>query len=238
MNYNYTALIIEPRKHKALEFVLNNILDCLNSDWKILFFYGNNNEEYSKQIVCKLNNLYSNRIFLVKLEVNNLNQKTYSELLSSKYDIYNYIETEYFLIFQTDFMMFKQNAHLINSYLDKDYDYIGSPWVICNYQPTKERNFIGNGGFSLRKKSKMLEIIKNNKWNENYEWHEDLFFTKKYDNIEVKKPSYENAKIFCVDEVFSLITISCHRPWCHSHYGELIKIYPECEVLRSLQFEE
>lgn len=238
MIYNYTAVIIEPRKYKALEFVLNNILHCLSSDWKILFFHGMNNAEYSNKIVCKLNNLYNNRISLIKLEVNNLNQKSYSELLCSKYDIYNYIETKYFLIFQTDSMMFKQNAHFINYFLDKEYDYVGSPWLICDYQPTQERNFIGNGGFSLRKKSTMLEIIKNNKWDENNEWHEDLFFSKNYYKMELNKPSYELAKIFCVDEVFSLFTIATHKPWCHSHYAEFIKIYPECEVLRSLQFEE
>ena len=235
MSSKYTAVIIEPRKHKAIEFVLNNMLDCLTNDWRILFFHGIDNEEYSRQIVNKLNNLYHNRITLINLKVNNLNQKTYSALLASKYDIYDHIKTEHFLIFQTDSMMFKQYAHFINYYLDNDYDYVGSPWLICNYQPTKERDFIGNGGFSLRKKSKMLEIIKNNKWDENYEWHEDLFFTKKYHGIEVKKPTYENSKMFCVDEVFSPVTMACHKPWVHSHYVELIKIYPECELLKSLQ---
>jgi len=88
MSSKYTAVIIEPRKHKAIEFVLNNMLDCLTNDWRILFFHGIDNEEYSRQIVNKLNNLYHNRITLINLKVNNLNQKTYSALLASKYDIY------------------------------------------------------------------------------------------------------------------------------------------------------
>ena len=32
MIYKHKAIIIEPRKHKALEFVLNNILECLSND--------------------------------------------------------------------------------------------------------------------------------------------------------------------------------------------------------------
>jgi len=106
MSYKYTAIIIEPRKHKALEIVLNNILDCLSNEWKIVFFHGTNNIEYSKNISDKLNKLYNDRIQLVNLNVDNLNQKTYSKLLATKTIIYDYINTEYFLVFQTDSVMF------------------------------------------------------------------------------------------------------------------------------------
>lgn len=223
MDYKYTAIIIEPRKHKALLFVLNNILECLSEEWKIVFFHGINNVEYSKNIVDSLNALFNDRIQLVSLDVDNLNQKTYSQLLATKSIIYDYVDTEYFLVFQTDSMIFKKNAHLMNQFVNSNYDYIGAPWLVCEYIPTKERDFIGNGGFSLRRTNKMLEIIKNHKWDENYEWHEDLFFTKKYPNIEVIKPDYETAKQFCVDEIYSPITMACHRPWCHSHFSLLLK---------------
>ena len=154
MNYKYTAIIVEPRKHKALEFVLNNMLDCLSDDWKIVFFHGINNIEYANNITTKLNIIYNSRIRLVNLNIDNLNQKTYSKLLATKSIIYDYIDTEYFLVFQTDSMMIKSNSHLINHFLDKNYDYVGAPWLICEYQPTKSRDFIGNGGFSLRKTKK------------------------------------------------------------------------------------
>lgn len=235
---NYTAIIIEPRKHKALSFVLNNILECLSEKWKVVFFHGNNNIEYSKNIVNKLNETFCNRIQLIHLNVDNLDQKTYSKLLATKSIIYDYIDTEYFLVFQTDSMIFKRNANLINDFVNSNYDYIGAPWLVCEYLPTKNRDFIGNGGFSLRRTQKMLKIIENNNWDENHEWHEDLFFTKKYHDIEVIKPNYETAKQFCVDEIFSPITMACHRPWSHSHFSLLAKHYPECEILKSLQYEE
>jgi hypothetical protein len=135
-------------------------------------------------------------------------------------------------------MMFKSNCHLIDSFLDKNYDYIGAPWLICNYYPTKERDFIGNGGFSLRKKETMLKIIDNHKWDENHEWPEDLYFSKKYNDIQPVKPDYETAKTFCVDEVFSPITMACHKPWNHAHFKQFIQVYPECEILFNLQSEE
>jgi hypothetical protein len=236
MDYKYTAIIIEPRKHKALHFVLNNMLECLPTEWKIILFHGINNQEYSLEIANKLN--VKERLQLIKLDIVNLNQQTYSELLANRLDIYEHIETEYFLIFQTDSMMFKQNAYLLESFLNHDYDYIGAPWLRTNYWPTRERDFIGNGGFSLRKKDKMIEIIQKHKWDENSEWHEDLFFTKKRDDIQLKKPVYEKALTFCVDETFSPLTMACHRPWVTPHYPEFIKLYPECELLKNLQEEE
>ena len=238
MSYKYTAIIIEPRKHKALEFVLNNILDCLSQEWQIIFFHGTNNIDYSKNISDKLNKLYNDRIKLINLNVDNLDQRKYSKLLATKTIIYDYINTEYFLVFQTDSIMIKQNSHLIKYFLDGNYDYIGSPWLICGYEPTKQRDFIGNGGFSLRKTETMLKIIQNHKWDENNEWHEDLFFSKKYDDIVTRKPCYEDAKMFCVDEVFSYKTMACHRVWCHTHFEELSQIYPECLELKYLQYEE
>lgn len=238
MSYKYTAIIIEPRKHAALHFVLQNMLECLSNEWKIVFFHGLKNIEYFRNFVRILNANYENRIQLVQLNVDNLNQKTYSKLLATKSIIYDYINTEYFLIFQTDSIMIKSNAHLLNSFLDKDYDYVGAPWLICGYEPTLARDFIGNGGFSLRKTATMLKIIANHPWDENNEWHEDLYFTKKYHDIVTKKPSYDIAKTFCVDEIFCENTMACHRAWCHSHFNRFIEIYPECRILRDLQHEE
>jgi hypothetical protein len=236
MSYKYTAIIIEPRKHKALHFVLNNILDCLSQEWKIIFFHGTKNIEYSKNITSNLNNLYNNRVTLVNLNIDNLNCVSYSKLLATRTIVYDYIDTEYFLVFQTDSMMFKSNSHLINYFLDKNYDYVGAPWLICNYYPTKERDFIGNGGFSLRKTETMLKIIDNHKWDENSELcHEDLFFTKKYNDIQPIKPSYEDAKLFCVAEVMSPVTMACHNFWRTSCSEALCELYPEGEILKNLQ---
>jgi hypothetical protein len=233
MNHKYTALTIETRKNKALEFVLNNICECLSDEWKVILFHGINNTEYVNEIVTRLNIKFNERISLVNLNIDALDLITYSKYLSTKSVIYDYIDTDMFLIFQTDSMIMKKNSHLINDYLS--YDYVGSPWAITGYIPTYNCNFIGNGGFSLRKKSKMLEIIDKIHWNNTYE---DLYFSTKYDGIDVNKPPYEKAKLFCVDEVFSDVTFACHKPWVHRHFEIFKQIFPESEELYSLQYVE
>ena len=235
----YSAVIIEPRKHKALYFVLHNILDCLSDEWNILFFHGNQNIEYSNPIINELNGLYHGRIKMIHLDVDNLDSISYSELLATKSNIYDYINTEYFLVFQTDSMIFKKNIYLLNHFISSDYDYIGSPWLKTNYEITKRCDYIGNGGFSLRKTSKMLEIINKIPWNKNYE---DLYFATNYNNIQVKKPSYDIALQFCFDEEFHPTAMACHKPWFRDHapipYSRVREIYPECDILKNLQGTE
>ena len=226
-NYKYTAIIIEPRKHRALEFVLKNALDCLSTDWKIILFHGNDNVQYVADIAHQLNN---ERLHLIQLDIANLDLVSYSKLLGTNSVIYDAITTEHFLVFQTDSMIIKRNAHLINDFLV--YDYVGSPWLVTNYVPTRECDFIGNGGFSLRRKSKMLEIIEKKQWDNHYE---DLFFSTKYPDVFVNKPEYTKAVTFCVDEVFSELTLACHKPWVHNHYELFKQFYPDCEILRELQ---
>ena len=236
MDYKYTAIIIEPRKHKALEFVLNNACHCLSNDWGIVLFHGINNSEYSTKICEKLNTLYENRIFLVNLNIDNLDSIEYSKLLTTKSIIYDNINTDMFLVFQTDSMIFKKNAELIYNFLD--YDYVGAPWLITNYFATYQCDFIGNGGFSLRNKNKMLEIIEKINWNNLTlitDRLDDLYFSRKYHDITVKKPEYSKACTFCVDEVFSELTLACHKPWFPKHYDQFKEYYPEVEILKSLQ---
>ena len=164
MSYKYTAIIVEPRRHRALEFVLNNALECLSSEWKIVLFHGNDNLQYAADIAVRINDA---RLNLIHMDIENLDLVSYSKLLGTRSMVYDFIETEHFLVFQTDSMIFKCNAHKIYDFLE--YDYVGAPWLITNYVPTRICDFIGNGGCSLRRKSKMLEIVDKVSWNNHYE---------------------------------------------------------------------
>jgi len=251
--YKYTAVIVEPRKHKALDFVLRNALDCLSKEWRIILFHGTKNITYVKDLET---NICNDRLCLVELPgVENLNNITYSELFTTRSIIYDNIDTEVFIVFQTDSIIFKKNAHKINEYIEKEYDYIGPPWLQTNYYYTKASNFIGNGGFSLRRKTKMLEIIDSIDWYSLTEYCdkvEDLFFSICRDNISVSKPEYNVALEFCLGEVplnetQLHNTFACHQTGIitnndnsnNSSYIKLLySVYPELEYLKNLQYIE
>jgi hypothetical protein len=222
----YTAIIIEPRKHAALKFVLNNFLENLSDEWCIIIFHGTNNIEYVKNIIAELGD-YQNRILPpINLNVVNLNAYTYSDILKNK-DFYNNIPTDIFLVFQTDSIILKENKHLINDFLE--YDYVGAPW--------KHDNSVGNGGLSLRKKNKMIEIINNNNYSLNS--LEDTWFSLDLpSNINLNKPSFEKAKTFSIETVFYENPFGVHNFWTHLNETEkniIFEKYPETKILYSLQ---
>ena len=68
----YSAIIIEPRNHKALPFVLQNFTDNLNEDWNFIIYHGIQNESMVKSIISNLSESVNSRITLVKLKVNNI----------------------------------------------------------------------------------------------------------------------------------------------------------------------
>jgi hypothetical protein len=227
----YTAVIVEPRKHKALSFVLRNFLTNLSNEWNIILFHGLKNLEFVKDILK--NDMTSEqvaRISLENLNVDNLTRHTYSDLIKS-IEFHNKIPTETFLIFQTDTMIFERNKHLINDFLE--YDYVGSPWN-KNIGWARSFDYVGNGGLSLRKKSKMVDIINNNpKGANNTSVLEDSFFSNTTNKLH--KPDYEKAQTFAFETVFHENAFGCHAPWKYTKREIIYQYYPELKTLSDLQ---
>jgi hypothetical protein len=210
-----TALIIEPRKHKALAFVLKNVLENLDDEWNVILYHGRLNEDYVKNIVKNKLSQYASRISLIKLEVDNLTKAQYSEIMLNK-EFILLIPTETFLIFQTDSMINPKYKDLLYTFLK--YDYVGAPW--------KNKN-IGNGGFSLRKKSKMLECLS---FSVNIDY-EDAWFSN--DIHKLYKPPYELACLFSIETIYSKVFFGIHSAW-HYHESKLEEMCANCPGLSEL----
>lgn len=86
-----------------------------------------------------------------------------SDVLYSMFADYDYI-----LIYQTDCWIYEDR---LDDFINLGYDYYGAPWP-------HEGNTVGNGGFSLRKVSKMREMVK--KYPPIHGLNEDLWFCQKH----------------------------------------------------------
>ena len=221
-NYtSYTAIIIEPREHKALSYVLQNFLKNLSNDWNIIIMHGNKNIDFINNIINKDLNNYKDRITLINLNVDNLTIEEYNKLLTSR-KFYKNIPSEVFLIFQTDTIICDENKDLINNFIK--YDYVGAPWI--DYTG----NGVGNGGLSLRRKSKMLEILSKYK---RYDENEDMFFSNaKINNYNI--PKVEEAKYFSVESVYNKDSFGIHKPWLYLNENELKNKITNCNSLKKL----
>ena len=135
----YRAVIVEPRKHIALESVLNNI--CTKLDCPITIVHGTENKDFVNKIALK------NSCIDKVLEVNaqQLDAKTYSKLLTTV-DFWDKVRNneKKILIFQTDAGICGDGNDIFKYIM---YDYCGAPW------PKSAKRFneeVGNGGFSIR----------------------------------------------------------------------------------------
>jgi hypothetical protein len=220
--YKYTAVIIEPREHPALEFVLENFNENLSNDWQFVIFHGNKNIEYTENVVDKV--LKTRKVKLVNLGVDNLSISDYSGLFY-KSIIYDNIPTEIFLIFQTDTVICSKHKDLINEFLK--YDYVGAPWI---------NQDVGNGGLSLRRKSKMLEIVekcKNTMDGDKY-INEDVIFSKGCDLVDLYKPDFDKAKEFSIETVDNDKSFGIHKAYSYLDTDKIGKWCPEIIQLKKL----
>jgi hypothetical protein len=213
----YTAIIIEPRKHKAFSFIIKNILDNLDSQWNIQFFHGNNNKEYIEQILEQFSN-FSDRFIFTNLGIDNIvPYPMASNRLLTNIDFINSINTEIFLIFHLDAMIISENKDNINNFLM--YDYFGAPWITSHPDdPT-----VGNGGLSLRRKSKLIETIKTYPYddNTNEDGHFSIYMKKKGYNI----PTRDEAKYFSSETILSNKSFGIHSIWRYHSKKDIINVY-------------
>ena len=172
-------------------------------------------------------------------------------------DFYKNFSEKYLLIYQTDCFVFKDD--LLN-WCEKDFDYIGAPWIrsqekipffklvfdrgISNFKKyfnfkgngatQKDKsllyNEVGNGGLSLRKREKFIEVLEKvpkvvevylNPKNSGDFYAEDVFFSiePKRNNIKFTKPNYKIAAKFAIENkqkkalemIGGELPFGCHR---------------------------
>lgn len=212
MEDKFTALIIEPRKHKALEFVLRNFLTNLDSRWNFLIYHGTENEEWLANLLNQKFTDEIKRITVKNLRIQNVPKHLYNIIMTDALFIRN-IPTEIFLVFQTDTLICAPHRNLIVKFLK--YDYVGAPWSNGIYFRHMQCRGVGNGGLSLRKRSKMLEIAA--KFPYQHGWPEDLYFSGIFEgfpkDIEIYKPSETEAMEFSIETIYSKRSFGIHQPW-------------------------
>lgn len=221
----YTAIMIEPREHPAMRFVLHNYFQGLDSRWNFILYHGIDNEYWLKNMVKTVFSSNMNRITFRMININNLTLDQYSSIMVSEQFIQT-IPTEMFLIFQTDSMICMPYKDTIYDYMK--YDYVGAPWHETIRPPWKTH--VGNGGLSLRRKSKMLEIVRNIQYIPGYP--EDMYFSEGCDTLGMKKPGWEKAKEFAIETQMSAKSFGVHKSWRWTNvteqqcpgYSELVRL--------------
>ena len=141
--------------------------------------------------------------------------KNYNRMCCNK-DFYNlFSDYDYILIYQTDCWVFEDR---LDFFMDFDCDYYGAP---CPHVSNK----LFNGGFSLRKVSKMIELCEKYK-NSIHDHFEDQFFCFRHKN-EIKICDLKTASNFSVEtwphmlyQYIDEIPMGLHGTFCKIYWDE------------------
>ena len=110
------AVIVETREHKALPFVLQNVMSILPKDWCLQVFHGINNIDYVKEAVNKL----KCKVFLTNLEIEEISADDSSlEIMLTK-KFWNDVKGETVLYFECDTMLCPNSEFKVNEFEDFD----------------------------------------------------------------------------------------------------------------------
>lgn len=194
------AVIVEPRPHPLLEYVLRNTMHFLGAGWGLQIFTGRSNRAHMDRI---LNNWET--VYVHYLDVDNLEREEFRRLRKSP-EFWSQMRGEHLLCFETDSILCRRG---VDEFLP--YDYVGAPW--SEQQAVNPAVRVGNGGLSLRRKSVMIEICRTCK-----PWvipSEDSYFSI---NLHLRKaefrlPDVETAQRFSVESLYYPRPFGMHKPW-------------------------
>ena len=223
----YETVFIEFRKFPHVEFIIRNTILQLGKNWSHTVICGNDNYE----MMLNICNEISKDINVIKYPLEIKNQTDYSKMLTTC-EFWKKIHGEKILIYQEDSFIFKNN---IQDFMH--FDFIGAPFP-KNVNDTP--NLVGNGGLSLRSKSKMLEVIEKitventifngstmdymNKVNLQFP-PEDVYFSKNIQELEIGKVAdWDSASRFSTESIHNPNSFGGHKFWISdNNWKERIK---------------
>ena len=231
LNLNKEAVLVEYRPLPHLEVLLRNMIYNLGNTWSYTIICGIDNFQQVNTF-CKS---ISNNIKIIKTCDNNITQNEYNNRLCS-HSFWDYFFGEKILIYQEDTCIFKKN---IDDFIN--YDYVGAPFGAQCVSPVN----VGNGGFSLRTKSVMKQIIdacppetfetklsfvKNYKIKFELDLYpEDIYYSQCIQTYSLGKISPHNvAKKFASEQVFTDDCLGMHCMWfCNKNWEKYVTDYFE-----------
>jgi hypothetical protein len=222
--YPCIAVLVEFRTTDKIISVVHNVNHHIPSTWPIQIFHGQENENFIKtSTLAPL--IISGKIFLTLMKV--VYDRSYTDTLFTDVNFWKQISGEKILLFQIDSIMCSNSPHKITDYLQ--YDYIGAPWDPTWY-PFDRKYLVGNGGFSLRSRSKVLALLALIPYDS--QRPEDIWYAQNLHRVNASVAPVNIAKTFSVESVYYERPVGVHRfPWRCDFRRKLAQTCPEAVMV-------
>jgi len=236
------AVIVETRENDALPFVINNVMSILPDDWRLQIFHGSNNLDYIKEVIRKDELLegLEDTVF-TNLGIDSITADDSSLEIMLTEDFWNKVVGETVLYFECDTMLCPNSEYKVGDF--EHFDYIGGYWGNQLDMLDNDYSKVMNGGLSIRKKSFMLDIIKNELQpylDRGGNPCEDYFVTDRIRN----RPKVRDVLNFSIDNGYMYpldgkAPFGLHKPWGVNpakghgkYYEDIIRV---CEQVKELE---
>ncbi|CAF0842042.1 unnamed protein product [Adineta steineri] len=221
--YPGVAVLINNRTDLNIPSRILNVLMHIPNTWPVQIIHSTSNYEYLIQSNDLKPYIDNGRIILTKL----FDEKLFSlpNKLFTAIQFYELIPGEKILIFQLDSLFCSNSPHKITDYLQ--YDYIGAPWGI-----TSKSGMVGNSGFSLRTRSKTIELLTNHPYD--LSTNEDLWFASNYHLVNANIPTTEIAATFSVETQYYPKPLGVHMPGNYLNMKDYTNLCIQCPELRMI----
>ena len=148
------ALLVEDRPLPHLVPLILQFISIFPSDWPLLFMGSNVSISAITRSASARNYITSGKLLLTNIPSNmsTSNQEMISRFFTTSW-VYESLlaPAEWLLVFQTDSIFCANSVSAVEDFLE--YHWVGAPWEI-------EKQWGGNGGLSLRRVSRILEVLK------------------------------------------------------------------------------
>ncbi|KAJ3009354.1 hypothetical protein HKX48_008020 [Thoreauomyces humboldtii] len=206
LNSTKVAMLIELRSLPSLVPILLHYMATVPADWPFHVFHSAENAKLLTQSHALKKHLDSGKLVTtqlgadVRLQVGN----DVSMFLTDRW-IWNQLVAEHIFFFQLDAMICSNSDQTIDSYTK--YDWVGAPW------PHLRDIRGGNGGFSMRRKSRLLRCLDKQKWFSGGE-PEDVWYARCLASFpDAVLPTYEEAMEFAIEGQESPRYMGIHKPF-------------------------
>ena len=249
------ALIVEPREHPHLEFVVRNVLLHLNAGkqaaWKLQIHFApgpGGNERFVRKVLKDVPN-----VNYIALKPGFGSGGDYNTVLKDRV-LWEKLQSDgakYTLIFQSDSMLI--GTEISPFY---EYDYIGAPWHVTENASSSEwirkehfsknggafHEACCNGGLSLRNTDAMVKITHKLR-SANPRINEDVYFSRSAKGMALRVPSRRVAysfvrEILCDDLPYEQAPYGLHNAWVYMSVPAVWSMFRESMRSVGLDFIE
>lgn len=222
-------VIVEPRKHAKLAYVLRNYDKNVDPSYTLYIFHGKSAGEFARDAA---KDVTRRKVIYVPLKVDNLSADEYNALLKTP-SFYDAIDAENILIFQTDSVSCEKSPFRMKDF--EEYGYVGCPYdnsIGKGVHWGESNSFYGVGGLSFRQKSAALACIASEKTDAKFP--EDVFFSNCVEKGYGRKPEHAGVlQSLCTQNYHGRPSFGVHKPELlqKDHVTALLEHCPESAEL-------